>query len=65
MKVDATALFVKTMYVVSKNNADVFKNNAVASTLFAEVRNLGWKWGKFLCGAGMGFVWSGGGLGME
>ena len=34
-KVDATALFVKTMYVVFKNNADVYKNNAVASTFFA------------------------------
>ena len=35
-KVDATALFVKTMYVVSENNAVVYKNNAVASTLFAK-----------------------------
>ncbi|MBQ9641190.1 MAG: hypothetical protein IJV06_06490 [Bacteroidaceae bacterium] len=32
-KVDATALFVKTMYVVLGNNGDVYKNNAVASTL--------------------------------
>ena len=35
MKVDATALFVKTMYVVFKNNAVVYKNNAVASTFLA------------------------------
>ena len=36
-KVDATALFVKTTYIVFENNADVFTNNAVASTFFAEV----------------------------
>ncbi|MBQ9641051.1 MAG: hypothetical protein IJV06_05780 [Bacteroidaceae bacterium] len=35
MKVDATALFVKTTSDVFRNNGVVYKNNAVASTLFA------------------------------
>ena len=43
MKVDATALFVKTMYVVFKNNAVVYKNNAVASTFLAYQKKNGWK----------------------
>ncbi|MBQ9641723.1 MAG: hypothetical protein IJV06_09225 [Bacteroidaceae bacterium] len=43
MKVDATALFVKTMSVVFKNNAVVYKNNAVASTFLAYQKKNGWK----------------------
>ena len=53
MKVDATALFVKTMYVVFGNNGDVYKNNAVASTLFATLGGFGRKKGEKVGEAGV------------
>ena len=68
MKVDATALFVKTTSDVFRNNGDVFKNNAVASTFVGSVDGFGAKVGNFWCewrevlkgnGEGGGRKWGG------
>ncbi|MBQ9641636.1 MAG: hypothetical protein IJV06_08755 [Bacteroidaceae bacterium] len=55
MKVETTALFIKTSPLFLKTMYVVSANNAVVSTLQGTVFRFALLWGKFLCEAAAGF----------